>query len=89
MKDWESICSNCGKCCYMHDYDAVNKKAINATKCPYRDDEKKICTCYENRSKVQPKCGQLTEDMIPFLHKIGVLPDSCEYVKNFCKGETK
>ena len=68
-QDWESLCNGCGKCCEVEP----------GVACPRLANDKS-CTAYETRTTVE-RCVTITPANIPDLHRIGVLPDTCGYVR--------
>lgn len=71
-EEWEDICDGCGKCCSVLD---------SCFACPFLDCKTNRCTTYETRFQSQPLCAAVTPESTLQLHKDGVLPDSCAYVR--------
>lgn len=67
--EWESLCDGCGKCCDIG----------GGVACPRLKDKR--CTVYEDRLKLEP-CIKVTPENTKDLHKMGILPDSCAYVRH-------
>lgn len=76
-KEWESICSNCGKCCLVKLEDEEDG-AVYYTNivCKYFDQQSCKCKEYANRRKLVPECLKLDKDNI---HEISWMPKSCAY----------
>lgn len=70
--EWEAICDGCGKCCSFG----------NNIACPSLDTATNRCRDYENRTEVQMCCVKVTPTNVPQLHRTGVLPSSCAYVRH-------
>jgi len=76
-KEWEELCTGCGKCCC----DKVwrGKKLVALTSfCKFLDLETNRCSVYKNRFTLEPLCSQIDADII----EMGALPEDCPYVEN-------
>jgi hypothetical protein len=83
-KEWESICTRCGKCCLikLEDEDSGQVYYTDVV-CRYFDQEKGGCTVYDRRTELVPTCLKLTAqnvDQIPWM------PRTCAYRKLFESG---
>lgn len=69
---WENLCDGCGYCC-----------AFGGTNiaCPSFDHDTNRCKVYEKRLDVELCCEKVSPESVPRLHKAGILPDSCGYVR--------
>ena len=76
-EEWESICTNCGKCCLIKLQDEDTEE-IYYTKvtCRYFDKDTCKCTEYLNRCTLVPACIKLTKDNIG---NIPWMPKTCAY----------
>jgi uncharacterized cysteine cluster protein YcgN (CxxCxxCC family) len=69
-KAWEDLCDGCGKCCQI-------KPGIA---CPALGEDNR-CTDYKDRH-VNWICLPVEPNNVERLHKNGILPDSCAYVRH-------
>ena len=76
-KDWESICSKCGRCCYEK-IDFEGKIYYTELPCEFLDTKTKMCRVYAERDSKRPGCVRLTPEYV----KSGFLPADCPYVAN-------
>ena len=75
---WESLCTNCGSCCYEKEFNE-DLIFINMEKpCKYLDTCTKSCTIYDDRLKKNERC-----DKVNIFHALfnPYLPYHCGYVK--------
>ena len=77
-KAWESLCEQCGLCCYEKIEDETGAVFFTATPCRYLDVETNRCSIYEHRFEVNPECVKLTEKLV---RKLSWLHDDCGYRK--------
>lgn len=75
-KLWEALCDGCGKCCAI----SGNRQAGEGVACPSLDTDTNRCKNYENRLELE-LCLKVTPSNVLYLHRTGVLPDSCAYVR--------
>jgi uncharacterized cysteine cluster protein YcgN (CxxCxxCC family) len=68
--EFEALCDGCAKCCSIGD----------GVACPGLDTACNRCTVYAKR-QVTEMCVRLTPHNILRLHEVGILPDSCAYVR--------
>ena len=71
--EWEELCDGCGKCCGLI-------KRPGGVACPGLDTLTNRCTVYENRHQKE-LCLPVTPSNTMTLHRNGILPDSCAYVR--------
>lgn len=76
---WEGLCDGCGKCCAIAP-SKDGRNAGNGVACPSLDTTTNQCKHYKKRLSTE-MCLQVTPRNVNSLHKIGVLPDSCAYVR--------
>jgi hypothetical protein len=75
--EWESLCDRCGLCCLHSVQDGkTGKIKLLAVACQHLDISTCRCMIYEDRSKIQPDCKNLSP--ITF-RRIKKLPYSCAY----------
>jgi uncharacterized cysteine cluster protein YcgN (CxxCxxCC family) len=74
-KDWDSICSKCGRCCYEK-IDFEGKIYYTELPCEFLDLATKTCRVYAERDVKRPGCVRLTKESV----KKGFLPADCPYV---------
>ncbi|RKX80599.1 MAG: hypothetical protein DRP60_02815 [Spirochaetes bacterium] len=83
-KWWDSHCNRCGLCCYEKIRQEDGSWVIDLSNpCPWLDRKTHLCTVYENRFKVNPRCRRITVFSALFST---YLPPSCGYVRNFRPG---
>ena len=73
--EWEAICQRCGRCCYEK-LDDRGKIIYTRTPCDRFDPESRLCTVYEDRTRLRPDCIPLTPEVVA----AGYLPADCPYV---------
>ena len=71
----EALCRRCGRCCYEK-FIVDGAVFTSRTPCPHLDVQTRLCTVYEMRFKVNPRCLDVEEGI-----KFGVFPASCPYVR--------
>lgn len=82
-KEWESLCNNCGACCYEKTEDDNGVILIDFdSPCIYLDTLNKRCTIYENRFSQFRQCSRLGVRHALFARW---LPPDCGYVRKFRK----
>lgn len=69
-EEWDALCDGCGKCCH------IGKNVA----CPSLDTTTNRCTVYDRRHETEA-CLKVTPSNVRLLHKVGILPDSCAYVR--------
>ncbi|MDH3454318.1 MAG: hypothetical protein OEL80_04150 [Desulfuromonadales bacterium] len=74
-KNWESICSKCGRCCYEK-IDFEGRIYYTELPCEFLDPETRLCRVYAERDTQRPGCVRLTQKHL----KKGFLPADCPYV---------
>lgn len=70
----ESLCTNCGKCCYKKLIIGRNVY-ITPFPCEFLDTETNLCTIYEKRHELNPLCLTMEQGM-----KVSAFPADCGYV---------
>ena len=70
-QEWEDLCDGCGKCCSIRPTSFMCKGFDCATK---------KCRVYKKRTETYP-CNNVTPQNTLQLHAMGILPDSCAYVR--------
>lgn len=70
--EWEALCDGCGKCCELRP---------TGFACPGLDVETRRCRVYEKRLTTHP-CIKVKPDNVMHLHGLGILPDTCGYVRH-------
>ena len=71
-----SLCERCGRCCCIKIV-ADGEVIYTPYFCEYYDPETKLCTVYERRHEVNPRCLTVEEGI-----KLGVFPADCPYVRD-------
>ncbi len=71
----EALCRRCGRCCYEK-FIVDGCVFTRRTPCPHLDVRTRLCTVYERRFQVNPRCLDVEQGI-----KFGVFPASCPYVR--------
>lgn len=75
--EWESICTNCGRCCQIKLQDEESDEVYYTdVVCRYFNHTNCHCTEYTNRCTLVPECVKLTADN---LDAISWMPQLCAY----------
>lgn len=76
-QEWESICTNCGKCCLVKlQDDETNEVFYTNLVCKHFDHKTCKCKEYLNRRTLVPECLKLD---IYNIDKIEWMPQTCAY----------
>ncbi len=73
--EWEAMCDGCGKCCAFGDSNVA---------CPSLNVKTNRCIRYNGRL-LREMCMPVIPSNVLTLHGMGVLPDSCAYVRHTLK----
>ncbi len=76
--EWESLCEQCGLCCFEKIEDEDGTIFFTATPCRYLDVVSRECKIYDRRFEICPECVKLTEELV---REIRWLHDDCGYMK--------
>ncbi len=80
-KDWDSLCSRCGKCCYSRTAAAGGRVIIHYNSpCENLDTESHLCKIYKDRLHKCNHCGKVNLFTALF-HP--TLPNDCAYRQTF------
>jgi len=72
----EALCRRCGRCCY--EKFIVDGHVFNTRRpCPYLDTRTNLCTVYDHRFEVNPRCLDVAAGIA-----LGVFPADCPYVRD-------
>ena len=71
----EALCRRCGRCCYEK-FIVDGSVFTRRTPCPHLDVQTHLCTVYERRFQVNPRCLDVEQGI-----QFGVFPASCPYVR--------
>ena len=75
--EWEALCDHCGLCCLHSVQDGkTGKIKLLAVACRYLDTSTCRCRVYQNRSRIEPDCRNLSPRHLPRIKK---LPHTCAY----------
>jgi uncharacterized cysteine cluster protein YcgN (CxxCxxCC family) len=77
---WESICEQCGLCCFEKIEAESGAIFFTQTPCRYLDVETRQCKIYDRRFAINPECVKLTPELV---REIRWLHDGCGYMKAF------
>ena len=77
---WESLCRQCGACCYRKEWRGARLVVNWDAPCRYLDAAGRRCTVYERRFRMCPDCRRMT-----LYHALFTswLPETCGYVNVF------
>jgi uncharacterized cysteine cluster protein YcgN (CxxCxxCC family) len=64
VREWESICKQCGFCCFEKYENDNGTIFYTQTPCRYLDVVTRRCKVYANRFKTNPDCIQLTPELV-------------------------
>ncbi len=80
-KNWDDLCTCCGKCCYIRHVGEDGKVIINYyAPCEYLNECTHLCSVYPNRFNKCEHCGKVTLWTALFNP---TLPEDCPYVTTF------
>ncbi len=74
--DWETICKQCGLCCFEKIEEEDGTIFHTAIPCRYLDVVSRECRIYERRFEINPECIKLTEKLV---RELRWLHDKCGY----------
>ena len=77
---WESLCLQCGRCCFEKFENDNGTIFFTKTPCRYLDVITRQCKVYERRFEINPECIQLTPELVKTLHWLHA---ECGYVQHF------
>lgn len=79
-EEWEALCDGCGLCCKLGHEKLANGCEVA---CPNLDTETNRCKTYTTRFSVDNAlCLPVRPNNVERLHKEGILPDTCGYVRH-------
>lgn len=73
---WDSLCNQCGRCCFEKIEDERGNIFYTQTACRYLDVINRRCKIFERRFEINPSCIKLTPELVPTLRW---LPHDCGY----------
>ncbi len=73
---WETICKQCGLCCFEKIEDQDGTIFHTSIPCRYLDVVSRECNIYERRFEINPDCIKLTEELV---RRLRWLHDTCGY----------
>jgi uncharacterized cysteine cluster protein YcgN (CxxCxxCC family) len=76
--DWESLCEQCGLCCFEKIEDESGTIFFTQTPCRYLDVVTRKCKVYKRRFVINPECVKLNPELV---REIRWLHDGCGYRK--------
>ncbi len=79
-KEWEGLCSRCGKCCFESRWTGTAWKHTSIP-CRYLDDFDRSCKVYGNRFQAQEDCVRVTSAVVLG----GMLPEDCSYLEELAR----
>ena len=81
---WEDLCDGCGKCCAIHSVGRHGRNEGCGVACPSLDTTTNQCSVYSKRHDTE-MCLAVRPSNVMSLHRDGILPDSCAYVRHMQK----
>ena len=76
-KEWESLCSRCGICCFQRVYNRkTGEPHYTKIRCNHLNAATLQCDVYENRFDVDYSCEKVTPENI---RELDCLPETCGY----------
>ena len=84
-QEWESICRQCGKCCYEKVDLGAGEIIYTSEPCVHLDTSTKLCKVYNNRRVEEPDCIELTESLV---RSLNWLPPDCAYLEYIRRQDT-
>ncbi len=76
ITEWESLCKQCGTCCFEKVEDESGTIFFTRIPCRYLDVSTRRCKIYDRRFEIYPDCIQLTEALVK---ELDWLHDDCGY----------
>jgi len=73
---WDSLCRQCGLCCFEKLEDERGTIFYTQTPCRYLDVTTRRCKVFERRFEINPSCVKLTPELVSTLRW---LPGDCGY----------
>lgn len=73
---WDSLCRQCGLCCFEKLENERGTIFYTQTPCRYLDVNTRRCKVFERRFEINPSCMKLTPELVATLHW---LPNDCGY----------
>ncbi len=74
--DWDSLCKQCGRCCFEKIEDDRGNILYTQTACRFLDVISRECKIFERRFEINPSCVKLTPQLVATLRW---LPRNCGY----------
>ena len=74
--DWDSLCRQCGRCCFEKIENERGTIFYTQTACRFLDVISRECKIYERRFEINPSCVKLTPELVQSLRW---LPRECGY----------
>lgn len=74
--DWDSLCKQCGRCCFEKIEDERGNIFYTLTACRFLDVTSRECKIYDRRFEINPSCIKLTPELVQTLRW---LPRDCGY----------
>ena len=74
--DWDSLCLQCGRCCFEKIEDERGNILYTQTACRFLDVISRECKIFDRRFEINPSCVKLTPELVKTLRW---LPRTCGY----------
>lgn len=75
-EQWDSLCRQCGLCCFDKYEDEQGVVFYTQTACRYLDVVSRRCKIFEHRFEINPSCIKLTPELV---RSLCWLPADCGY----------
>ena len=76
-REWELLCDGCARCCVAKQEDEeTGEVTYTSLACRFLDLESCRCTCYGQRSRLEPECADLDPQNV---RRFDWLPATCAY----------
>lgn len=73
---WDSLCKQCGECCFEKIEDDRGNIFYTRAACRFLDVDSRRCKIFERRFEINPSCIKLTPELVESLRW---LPRDCGY----------
>lgn len=73
---WDTLCKQCGRCCFEKWEDDRGKITYTDISCRYLDVASRCCKIYDQRFTINPSCVKLTPELV---QTVRWLPRDCGY----------
>jgi hypothetical protein len=90
---WDSLCKQCGRCCFDKLEDGRGRIIYTQTACRYLDVATRRCKIFNRRFEINPHCMKLTPELVPTLRWLppdcGYRPPAPKFTRKTCRTRRK